>query len=123
MTVTHEEVCRGRGNTRICYGTFEAEGGAVREGVQVQSSRECEPGRVADVRLVPGEDTWLSTTTADRVYEGAGFGSGVGTSLFLLVFMGVFCFGSGGLFGAGAVAVGGDLAREVLLRAFRGQSK
>ncbi|MFD6095268.1 hypothetical protein ACFVWN_00215 [Nocardiopsis flavescens] len=123
VTVTHEEVRHSRSTTRICFGTFESDGGAVREGVQVQSSRGCEPGRVADVRWVPGEDTWLTTTTADRVYEDAGFGSGAGTSLLLLVFMGLFCFGLGGLFAVGAVAVGGGLAWEVLLRAVRRQSK
>ncbi|WP_306369543.1 hypothetical protein [Nocardiopsis sp. CC223A] len=133
VTVTHEE---GSGNETRCYGTYRpgedavreevlvysSGEDAVREEVLVYSSGECTPGRVADVRLVPGKDTWAATTTADRVYEDAGFGSGVGGSLVAVVLVGAFGFGLGGLLGLGAAALLGGLVLEALRRVLPRQS-
>ncbi|MDE3723288.1 hypothetical protein PWG71_17990 [Nocardiopsis sp. N85] len=121
VTVTHEERVRNR---EVCHGTFEPDGdGLAREGVRVHSSGPCEAGRVDEARLLPGEDTWMSMTERDRAYVDAGFGSGAGTSIVMLVLIGAFCSGLGGLFALGALVVGGQLVVDVLRRVFRPQSR
>ncbi|CAL9600896.1 hypothetical protein SUDANB121_05451 [Nocardiopsis dassonvillei] len=118
VTVTHEAQVR---KERRCYGVFDPVDGPLREGVRVYSSHGCTPGRVADARLVDGERTRVSTSLEDRAYEEGAPGGVVG-SVLLLVVIGLLCFGLGGLFGLGALVVGGGLAAGAARRLLRGQS-
>lgn len=121
VTVTHEERAK---NGAVCYGTFDpGSEGPAREGVLVHSSGPCEAGRVDEARLVPARDTWMPMTDLDRAYVDAGFGSGAGTSIVLLVFIGGFCVLVGGLLALGALVVGGRLAADALRGAARPQSR
>ncbi len=98
---------------RQCVGAFRPAGdGPVRTDVDLYLSGACEEGRTEEARLVPGEDTWLTTTTRDRAYADAGPGSGVGTSLVMLVLVNAFCLGLGLAFAQGCLGSGVVLLRR-----------
>ncbi|UGQ08949.1 hypothetical protein LO772_18375 [Yinghuangia sp. ASG 101] len=98
VTVTHvKKVTKSRGGTeRRCYGDFHARDGdgAAVTGVRVHLDGGCTPGRTVDVRLLRADTgSWLIDHD-DEAFAG----TGAGTPLVLLVFMGLFCLVVGGPF-------------------------
>lgn len=93
VTVTHSEKVRTSrgGQERRCYGDFRPRGAgdAVEvTGVRVHLDGGCTQGRTVDVRLLRADTgSWLIDHDEDEAFAG----TGAGTPLVLLVFMGLFC--------------------------------
>lgn len=108
VTVTSREKVRTSDGTRLrCYGTFRpADGGPAVERVRIHLDGTCTPGRAVEARLMrKDDDSWLIPMDDHEAFAGSGWG----TPLVLLVFMGVFCLVVGGPFilyaAAGPIAI------------------
>ncbi|MFD3688601.1 hypothetical protein ACFWTE_27715 [Nocardiopsis sp. NPDC058631] len=116
LEVTGSHIDHGSGEQQ-CVGTFRpAESGPARTDVDLYLSGTCEEGGTEEVRLVPSEDTWLTTTERDRAYADAGLGSGIGSSVTTLVFVNAFCLGFGLLSALYSLSSGALLLRRLRRR-------
>lgn len=110
LTVTGDErKRRGNGRTagRQCLATFTpADGRPPRTGVAAHVS-DCEKGRTAQARFVPGDDGWFRSER-DGVYDTSGAGA-VGW-IIAIIFVDLFC----GLVGLASAVFAYGFGRELL---------
>lgn len=104
----------------LCLGVFRpVDDGPAQTDVRLYLSGPCEAGRLEVARFVPGQRSWVLTTEQDRAYADAWPGSGVGTSVLVLL-INLFCIGLGLTFAQGALGLGTALLRRSWLRLRRG---